>query len=337
MAEIRPCSLSKVAREAGVAKSTASLALRGSPRVEAETMARVRATAERLGYRPDSRLGSLMARISGAKELHDQEVLAFVWVGATKQDRRRDRFSVQSFEGAKRRAEELGCVLEEFFMSDEGMTAARLEKILIARGITGVVFSAPHHLMDVRVEWNWGQFAAARIGSSDFYPPLHRVELNHYWNMWTAMGRLREAGCERPALVLFELLHLRLHGMHQAAFVSRHPDIFESLEMIRRGFPESRKEAMAWLERTKADALVFVMNPPDATLRWLRTLPQLKCMVTLDTPKRGLSCIHIEDQLIGASAVDLVMAQLHRNERGVPKHPTSVMLEGEWEEGGPKP
>jgi hypothetical protein len=36
--------------------------------------------------------------------------------------------------------------------------------------------------------------------------------------------------------------------------------------------------------------------------------------------------------MVGASAVELVMAQLHRNERGVPRHPTSVMLEGEWEE-----
>lgn len=330
MTEIRPCSLAKVANAAGVAKSTASLALRGSPRVDAATMARVKAAAERLGYRADPRVGSLMARIRGAKALHDQETLAFVWVGATRDDRRRDRFSVRSFAGAKRRAEELGCALEEFFLNAEGMTAARLEKILVTRGITGVVFSAPHHLMDVRVDWNWAHFAAARIGSSDFSPPLHRVESNHYRNMLTAMAKLGEAGCRRPAVVLFELLHRRLHGMHQAAFMASHPTIGDSLDLCLPGFPEDGAKVKAWLEKTRADAFCFVMNPPDETLRWLRTLPNLKRMVTLDTPKRGLPGILIRDELIGASAVDLVVAQLHRNERGVPEHPTSVLLEGEW-------
>jgi hypothetical protein len=30
--------------------------------------------------------------------------------------------------------------------------------------------------------------------------------------------------------------------------------------------------------------------------------------------------------------VDLMVAQLHRNERGVPAHPPTLLLEGEWRE-----
>lgn len=332
MSEIQPCSLSRVAREAGVAKSTASLALRGERRVAPETVARVKAAAERLGYRPDPRVGSLMVRIRMSRDHQNRERLAFVWVGATRADRRRDRFSGVTFAGAKRRAEEQGCALEEFFPDDEGMTAARLEKILVARGITGVIFSAPHHLMQVNVDWNWSHFASVRIGGSDFYPALHRVESHHYHNMWMAMNRLREEGCRRPVAVLFELLHRRLHGAHQAAFVANHPSPRQSLDMTRFGLPGGKGEIKAWLEQTKADGIVFVMNPPDETLRWLRTLPQLKRLVTLDVPKPGVPCLYTSGQLIGAKAVDVVVAELHRNERGVPKHPAALLLEGTWEE-----
>jgi LacI family transcriptional regulator len=40
----------------------------------------------------------------------------------------------------------------------------------------------------------------------------------------------------------------------------------------------------------------------------------------------------MRDALVAASAVDLVVAQLHRNERGAPAHPTTLLLEGEWKD-----
>lgn len=316
-----------------MAKSTASLALRGSPRVDPETLERVKAAAARLGYRPDIRVGSLMARIRAGKEPHAREPLAFVWVGATREDRRRDRFSVMSFQGASRRAEQLGCSLEEFFLHEEGMTAARLGDILVARGITGVIFSAPHRIRGaVRVDWDWRRFAAVRLGSAEFYPHLHRVETNHYGNMWSAMDRLREAGCLRPAGVLFEIHHRRLRAVHRAAFVENHPSPRRAQGMTRFGLPESKAETLAWLKRVKADGLVFVMNPPDEILDWIRALPALRLVVTLDVPRPGVPGIRLSDQVIGAKAVDLVTAELHRNERGVPEHPAAVLLDCEWED-----
>ncbi|MDF3055804.1 MAG: LacI family transcriptional regulator [Rariglobus sp.] len=330
MAQIQPCSLVKVARAADVAASTASLALRGSPLVKAATIARVKAVAERLGYRADPRVGSLMARIRRAKAAKDRERLAFVWVSATRADTRRDSFCKATFAGARKRTEELGCVLEEFWLHDGGMTAARLEKILVARGITGVVFSAPVHDMEVSVEWNWSYFAAAIIGNSECHPPLHRSGHYHYRSMWTAMEKLREAGCRRPVAILHEPHHRRIHGVHQAAFVANHPFPGRALAMTRFGLPEREAETRAWLAKTKADGLIFVVNPPEETLRMLQAIPGVRRMVTLGGPKEGLPGIDMREDLIAASAVDLVVAQLHRNERGAPAHPTTLLLEGEW-------
>lgn len=331
MAQIQPCSLLKVAREAGVAASTASLALRGSPLVKAATTARVKAAAERLGYRTDSRVGSLMARIRRAKAAKDRERLAFVWVSASRADTRKEGFCKVTFAGAKRRAEELGCGLEEFWLHEDGMTAARLEKILVTRGITGVVFSAPLHDMEVAVDWNWSHFAAAVIGNSEFHPSLHRAGHYHYRSMWTALEKVRAAGCTRPAAVLHEPHHRRIHGVHQAAFLANHPAPGRARVMARFGLPATEAETRAWLERVRADALICVVRPSEEQMRWLRAVPGMP-VITLANPGEGLPGIDMRDDLIAASAVDLVVAQLHRNERGGPEHPTSLLLEGEWRE-----
>ncbi|CAM3161963.1 LacI family DNA-binding transcriptional regulator [Rariglobus hedericola] len=324
----------KVAREACVAASTASLALRGSPRVLPETVERVKAAAKRLGYSADPRVGSLMARIRMAKEIHDRERIAFVWVNGLKEDRLRDRFSQTTVACAKRRAEELGWAMEEFWLGSDGMTPARLEKVLLTRGITGVVFSSPLAVHSTTVDWNWSHFASALIGNLEFHPPLHRAGHHHYQNMWTAVEKLRAAGCARPAAVLFEPHQLHMQGIHQAAFLANYPLPRQALSMVRFGLPESRAETLAWLEKVKADGLVFGMNPSEETLHWLRTLPRIKCMVTVDRPEPGLPGINTQNGAIAADAVDLVIAQLHRNERGVPVSPISVLPEGVWEDFG---
>lgn len=332
MAQIQPSSLVKVAREAGVALSTASLAMRGSPLVKAATAAHVKAVAERLGYRADLRVGSLMARIRSTKGARDRERLAFVWVSASRAETRQHGFCKVIFAGAKRRAEELGCGLEEFWLGDGGMRAARLEKILVTRGITGVVFSAPLHDMEVTVDWNWANFAAAIIGNSEFHPSLHRAGHYHYRSMWTALERLKAAGCRRPAAVLHEPHHRRIHGVHQAAFVANHPSPGKALGMARFGWPESVAEMRGWLAKVKADALILVVGAREEELRELRGAADLKQVVTLAGPREGLPGIDMRDDLIAARAVDLVVAQLHRNERGTPEFPTTLLLEGEWRE-----
>lgn len=335
MSGIQPCSLLKVAREAGVAASTASLALRGSPRVLPETVERVKAAAKRLGYSADPRVGSLMARIRQAKDVLDRERLAFVWLNVTHEVSRRDKFCQATFGCAKQRAEELGWTVEEFWLNEDGMSAARLETILVTRGITGVVFSSPVSTLEATVEWDWSKFTAAVIGNSEFHPQLHRAGHYHYRNIWLTMEKLRAAGCERPATIIHERHHLRVHGVQLAGFVVNHPQPEQALGLARFGLPPNRSDILAWLQKVKADGLIFGMNPSPETLRWLRSLPQIKCMVTLDRPEPGLPGINTQNGQLAANAVDLVIAQLHRNERGVPKNPLSVLLEGEWEDHGP--
>jgi hypothetical protein len=44
----------------------------------------------------------------------------------------------------------------------------------------------------------------------------------------------------------------------------------------------------------------------------------------------GVSGIDQLFEIIGSSAVDALVAQIHRNEKGLPENPTIAMVEGRW-------
>ena len=71
-----------IAHHAGVTQATVSLALRNHPSVSAEVRDRIVALAEKLGYRPDPMLSSLVAYRSYLQSASFQGVLAWVisWV-----------------------------------------------------------------------------------------------------------------------------------------------------------------------------------------------------------------------------------------------------------------
>ena len=331
MATLRSCSLAQVAHAADVALSTASLALRDSPRVLPATKERIQAVAARLGYQPDLRVASLMARIRRNAALRDREHLAFVWVSTTKRESQQHDFPISLRQGARTRAEQLGCVLSEFWLNDEGMSARRLEQILGARGITGVIFSAPLHDMEVRIDWDWSHFAGAVIGNTNWTPNLHRVAHHHYRSMWTTMEHLRGEGSQRPAALLHEAHHRRLHGVQWAAFVANHPQPALAPAMARFDRPADPGELRGWFRRIRADALILSLGQDRPTVEKLRQLSGIRRVVALDYTGSAPG-VDMRHDLIAATAVETVVAQLHRNERGIPRLPSTLLLEGEWRE-----
>ncbi|MGN9841132.1 LacI family DNA-binding transcriptional regulator [Nonomuraea sp. H19] len=177
-----PVTIVTVAREAGVSKTTASDALRGSGRVSEATREAVARVAERLGYVPNGSARHLRKASTGTIGLHVPEVLtrssyymSFVF-GVVEQAARHD-YDVTLITSGQRRARPPrvdGLVLGDPLGGDpvvESLMATRLptvscERFPGGRQADGVV---------------WSQHA----------PMLARL-LDH----------LREAGAARPALIV---------------------------------------------------------------------------------------------------------------------------------------
>jgi DNA-binding LacI/PurR family transcriptional regulator len=150
--------------------------------------------------------------------------------------------------------------------------------------------------------------------------------------MWLALERLRAEGYRRPATVLSPSIHQRIHGVHAAAFQINHPAPELASQLIRFALPEDCHGLKRWSKRLAPDALIAGWPVDAATAQRLQQIaPTAKRFVTLDwQPEGALPGIDIGNQNIAASAVELVVGQLHRNERGVPAHPATLLLDGVW-------
>jgi len=92
----------------------------------------------------------------------------------------------------------------------------------------------------------------------------------------------------------------------------------------------------AWLARCRADALI---THADYFQSWQKTshAQALPDVFLIDATPDGPSCAGIDqgEAVIAASAVDLVVAQLLRNERGVPQDAQALLFAGHWRDVSP--
>ncbi|MDF3128180.1 LacI family DNA-binding transcriptional regulator [Kiritimatiellaeota bacterium B1221] len=129
-----------IAKEAGVDVSTVCLCLNGHPRISEETRDRVRAIAERLGYRPDPALSAIAASRWSKNRSDTGRVLAFV-----ADDLQAAEPELKLYlRGVCSRAEALGYRVEPFSLRDYP-SAEALNRVIRARGIRGMILGQSRH------------------------------------------------------------------------------------------------------------------------------------------------------------------------------------------------
>jgi LacI family transcriptional regulator len=326
-------TLKQIAARSGHAVATVSYALRNHPKIPEETRRKVREVAQALGYRPNPRVASLMAHIRQAQARPAGERIAFVWVQTSRQMAEADPFLRVAFSGAQRRAEQAGFALEEFWAAEPGMTDRRLQDILRARGIVGVVLS-PVTTADsaLALDWDWSLFAAAVIGNVSWTPELHHAGHHHFLGMKLALDELAKLGCRRPAALIEGKVNERAKRAWEAAFLTHHPVRSRAPACIR--VTEGDAETARWLEGTGADALI-VSGENLRQVRGVREVCRRRKLkvATLYWSKETRPEIGGVDQgydRVAAHAVDLVVAQLNNNECGVPEVPGMMLFPGRW-------
>lgn len=334
-----PVTLQRIADEARVCRSTVSLALRNSRKISAETRQRVQAVAQQLGYRPNPLISAHMAFLRTLDPKATGQCIAFVGNQSLAEIRGDTRTPLpQYYQGAKARAKELGYELELFNLFDHGMSGRRLSKILIARGISGVVIaplSEGRGLSDVTLEWE--AFALAMIEHTFIEPRLHKVCNDEFSTIGRMVQRLLDCGFARIGIAM----HSR-SDEHANHFWLAGYQTFQALTAPRNRVPHfitpnwEREKFLAWYERTKPEAIIAIGTD---VVRWLRSagvrVPEDVSCATLywKEDRAYMSGYYQNHELMAAAAVDLVVGQLHRNERGLPASEKTTLIQAEWREG----
>lgn len=323
--------MATVAKAAGVATSTVSKALREDPTIPVERRREIQKIAESLGYRPNPLVAALMARLHSTRRRNDPHHLAWIDLWPDEKEAARATDFKLMLRGARQRAEELGYQIEVHQAGRHGTSAVRLHQILISRAQWGVIIPpVPMEAMSYPLDLQG--LTAVTIGTSLHTPVMHRVAANLYQGSQLACRKLREKGFKRIGLVLSPSMLERVEGRWLGAFLAEQLQWPKS-ERLPPALLEDNAEAEfnLWLDRHRPDVLLIAelqveswlaaRKGPQPRTAWLRLMEHLR---------HELMAIDTRPEQMGAAAVELVVAQIHRNERGNPQIPHTLLLDGVW-------
>jgi len=330
-----------IARIAKVTHVTVSLALRGHPSIPKATRERIDGIAKQINYRPDPALSALMLYRRAAKPSSYQGVLA--WINSYRNPELLASYFPQYLRGAQERCEELGYKLEEFRMTDLGMNYTRLSGILRARNIQGVLFAPQDRRRHItKASFDWDSFSAISFGYSLMRPSLDLVGNAQYRTSRLAVRKLRALGYHRIGFVTGHRFNERLDQNFMAGFLVEELRFLPSERvpvyfMDEKGGEESFRN---WFFRYAPDVLMIATL---GILEWFYAMPPAErkgCGIAgLDVPDgdKEYSGVNQNNKIIGRTAVDMVVAKVHANERGIPVAPRRILIEGRWMPGTTAP
>lgn len=347
--------LSDIARRAKVSVATVSLALRNLPQIPAVTRERVQAAAKELGYQRNPLVSAYQANVRSGRPQRYRGTIAWIDDRQSEDGLNRSTPYVEMQQGAQQQAAAHGFALDiisvpDIDPDDDAANKSRLDQIMTARGIVGVIF--PPLWWARMLTYDWSAVAVAAYGGNAGFVEKHdqsgfsslrytHVVTDVYHDTRLALAHLRAAGYRRIALITSSYQEIGASYRFTAArhaFSSEHDDV----PLI--------KDWMA------GDSLAA--EPPSGFRSWLRTARPEAVLTTLGCARNWLSACGLEAprdiglahpflgpseegwsgvresfSLVGRTLMDAVIAQILRGERGVPTHPKCLMISGEWEEG----
>jgi LacI family transcriptional regulator len=315
---------------------TVSRALRKQSNISPETQKKIQAIADELGYRPNPLVSALMTYRRAAKPVESHLSIGFITNFPTRDGWKVSKLYESFYHGVADSADRHGYGVEVFWLREPGMTSDRLTQILLTRSIHGLVV-APLPVAHGELELGWENFCAVTLGYSLTKPLLHRAVNHQFRSMRSAMRELRALGYKRLGLALPASLNERVDRQWVASFLVEQRDLDHSVPLFvpddaQWNFESFRK----WFAAQEPDA---VIGHEEVVLEWLK---KMGARVPDDVGFVHLNCadqsgtfagIYQNGPAIGAVAVDFLIGMIHRNERGIPTLPHSLLVEGTWVPG----
>jgi LacI family transcriptional regulator len=334
-------SLGDIARAAGVSRVTACYVMRNHPGPSQATRERILKIAKRLGYNPDARIASWMAKVRDSKK---KDFLPIAWINTHSEEGAWDRYSFLSpyLKGASARAEQLGYRIENIWAHLESIPMRRVSQIVRQRGIEGVIIT--HQVRHFQLDWR--SLAAVSLEGSLLAPRLHRVMSDLFFNLLLALKMVRRVGYRRIGICLDPIVDRNSsHACRAAAHhfhattpkAERVAPLFHNWEMGAR--PGETKEAAifkAWIKREQPDVIVghngnLVAWSEAAGFR----VPQDMGIVHIatDDDVSDWAGISSHRKQIGAAAAEWVISLLQNRQFGVPETALNMVVRGTWHGG----
>lgn len=337
-------TLRELARKLKVSHTTVSRALRNDPAISESLRTRIREGVAKMGgYRPDP----MLAALSNYRWHKDAKPISgeLAWINCWPEPKRLRSYKEFDlyWEGAQQEAKHAGYVLEEFCCPKD-LAPERLEKILLARNIRGLLLTPGWS--GTTPDWgqfNWGGFCILRFGYSLQFPHAHLVTSDQLMDGLLAFESMWDRGYRRIGMVMRATQGTRLvrfsAGYLYAQLRMCAKSRLSPLSLTEPNAKEDQRQLAAWLKKIK----------PDAILTDVTELPDLLAKAGYRVPKNiGLAALSVLDghadagidqnsKEIGRTAVQTLISLITHNERGIPRVPREVLVAGSWVDGSTLP
>ncbi len=332
--EKRP-PLKLIAEILGISKMTVSRALREGTSVDPEVRRQVRDTALRLGYEPDTRISQVMSAIRRSQAPQYRENVALVCTHRQGADRNNSGALDGEFEGARRRALQLGYKIDEFYTTDPAVNGASLSRILQSRGIRAALIGPSSFERTHPHIWlEWKQFCCVLIGRSLANVGLPRVEHDHYFGCVLAVRRLKRLRYKRLGLVMSHAMDERSARLVRSAFLGFHPlGSKEAQKLIYTSNEYDAKALQKWMAQHQPECLLVNFEEVFPRVeQMMENLPSGTGLAALNWSEKrpAIAGVNQHYASIGEQAMDLLVLRLQGNQFGLDPLAPSIKVPGSW-------
>lgn len=340
-------TLKDIAARMQLSKSAISKALRNSHQIPSERRREVQRVARQMGYVPDPFFAGLAAHRRGRLPAANHGTLAWVNHWHKPQQLRQFKEFDAYWEGASEAATQYGYRLDEVRW-EAGCSPERYERILLARGIQGVLLPPHNELLDWG-NFDWDKFSVMRFGVSVQNPDSNLVTSDVFRAVVMAIQKIHDYGYRKIGITINEEFNVRLGGRFLSGFYyaqemlalkRRLPPLLTMLSVRDAADLEQQKALLQqWLERHKPDAILTADIELPALVR------SLGLRIPQDLAVAGTSVLDISveagidqrSKAIGRIAVEMLVKQINISERGSPPDPVHILVESRWQDGASLP
>ncbi|KAF0095894.1 MAG: LacI family transcriptional regulator [Puniceicoccaceae bacterium 5H] len=291
-----------------------------------------------MGYRPSS-AASALAQMRHTTQVRAQHG-AIAWLNFWTDPamlRHLDEFD-QYYQGAAEAAEKFGFRLYEFSCGN-GMRPQRLQSILKARGIDGVLLP-PHREARNMDGFDWNEFSIIKFGHSLQTPVGHTVSSDQLFNGMLGFREMRKRGYRRIGFAMTANDYWLFDAGYIKAQLEVPPDERLPILYLEDGKLEQNKQALKrWLDENQPDSIF------SSSAEVPQLLSELGCRVPADIPVAVTSVldghadagINQNPREIGRVAVLQLLTLIHDNDRGPKELYREILVKGSWVDGASLP
>lgn len=335
-------TMTDIGKAAGVSKNTVSLALRNDPQIPESTRARIKDLAVKMGYQRNPIVSHLMAELRSDATSGHRATLALINANEDPQAFVAHPTIPTYVRGCRERAQQLGYGLDYFWLCDPELNGQRLNRILRARGIRGIVLIGlmNSNRLPGKFASIWENYPCVVTGVRTRQPALSFACTDHHIVALRAFEKAVELGYKRPGLVLDEAIDQLVEGRFTAGYQIGQKAL-PIKQRLRPFHPIDASTATPnlfrkWLEKEKPDVLFTLYN---AVRTWLEAsgyrVPEDIGLIQLEhrDDRPEWAGMNQHNDLSGAAAIDMVISMIHSGESGVPPFPRATLIGGTWVDG----